>query len=488
VRDVREAVKLASDYKRAGEYDWFRGQLQDWPLKSSFARLAKPDQEQALDKVARFEHWVKTTTGLQSLASSVDAFAAVAQHYGLPTNYIDFTTNPEVAGFFAADNPNNRTLEKESCIICLNTSDLRDFWKDMPSEHPPPEFIQLDVANLWRLEAQEGCFLFCPYGDFEHVYDLDRILFPYTAPLAGIPRARIYPAEKSALEIALDQYFMNETMIAGTRMIESMSGFRNAHRVKSEDTGGRSPDLVRGPIPRHRSWDPGLLQGWIETATEKYSHVSAGPSVTITLNRKPDYSRICGDIASQVNSHFERNKSIRTQSVAWNLIGAGQAASARPPLTASLNRLWDGLRVLPYRDEEVAFSIGQCVALWLARQARGSFDDAPERAAGMCFGDCVEIEFGAADGSYSRAFASGGALLKAVRDDIDSYLATQYADRLRGNIVDLLRAVQDPSRLFDYSRLAGVFVTQIVPFQALYRRSDLAVFYSPARLDRLSLP
>ena len=66
----------------------------------------------------------------------VDAICAVAQHYGIPTNCIDFTTSAEVAGFFAADNANARPLSDESCILCLNTRDLKRFWRNMPPKGP----------------------------------------------------------------------------------------------------------------------------------------------------------------------------------------------------------------------------------------------------------------------------------------------------------------------------------------------------------------
>ena len=93
VADVHEAVALASTFKRDGRYDWFRGQLQNWPLRSSIARLAQGEQEEGREKLGRFSHWAKTTPGLESLGTNIATFWAVAQHYGLPTNYIDFTTS-----------------------------------------------------------------------------------------------------------------------------------------------------------------------------------------------------------------------------------------------------------------------------------------------------------------------------------------------------------------------------------------------------------
>jgi hypothetical protein len=103
VDNVAEAVRLAEKSKRSGDYDWFRGQTRNWPVRPSFMRLKDESSRQAaLEKLGRYEAWVKSTPGLEHLASDTDAAIAVAQHYGLPTNFVDFTTDPRIAGFFAS--------------------------------------------------------------------------------------------------------------------------------------------------------------------------------------------------------------------------------------------------------------------------------------------------------------------------------------------------------------------------------------------------
>ncbi len=89
--DVNEALEIAVRMKEQGKYDWFRGQLENWPVCPTGLRLIEAKREEALDKLGRFEHWIRGTPGLESLLQSPDMFFAVAQHYGLPTNYVDFT-------------------------------------------------------------------------------------------------------------------------------------------------------------------------------------------------------------------------------------------------------------------------------------------------------------------------------------------------------------------------------------------------------------
>src|SRR5687767_3370811 len=102
-QNAMEALRIAEEVKRQGKHNWFRGQRRNWPLRSSLARLKDSEREGALRVSGRFEHWVKSTSGLEDLAANADMAIAVAQHYGLPTNFVDFTTEPKVAAFFATD-------------------------------------------------------------------------------------------------------------------------------------------------------------------------------------------------------------------------------------------------------------------------------------------------------------------------------------------------------------------------------------------------
>ena len=264
VNDVNQAVALAARLRDEGEYDWFRGQVKDYLLVPSYIRRTEPQREAAQEKIGRFEHWVRDTPGLEELAAAgTDHILAVAQHYGLPTPFLDFTTDPEIAGFFACDSADIIPREP-SCIICLNTSDLADFWQNMPAEWRPPEFLSIDVSNLWRLQAQKGVFLFCPYENIEEIYDFDRIIFPASAKTSLAMRDQIYPARKSQLEILLDQYFMNERLIEGNRNIGDQWTV-----IRVDPPPGRiDPDLVDKEVPPLASWRPEALAAWRSTNDE----------------------------------------------------------------------------------------------------------------------------------------------------------------------------------------------------------------------------
>ena len=200
VGDAQEAVELAQEMKAAGRYTWFRGQIKDWPPISTLGRMRQngkiSDFERARERFALFCGWLSDTPPLRHLLNEdpPHRFFAIAQHYGIPTHYIDFTTDPAVAGYFAAE-PNPDVKDGMSCIYCLDVSDLMDLMDSLAKagvrQQGLVERVETDVSNLWRLQAQRGVFLYAPYN-WDIDYPMDRILFPRSdRALSYPPRDRV---------------------------------------------------------------------------------------------------------------------------------------------------------------------------------------------------------------------------------------------------------------------------------------------------------
>lgn len=125
---IDQAVELAETLKARGAYDWFRGQNEPWPPHSSLFRILRQGNQrsisQAETQITEFKKWLHQTPGLESVAADPHAVLCIAQHYGIPTFYIDFTTEPGIAAFFACDSQRPMSAEAKRCIYCLNTQDL----------------------------------------------------------------------------------------------------------------------------------------------------------------------------------------------------------------------------------------------------------------------------------------------------------------------------------------------------------------------------
>jgi FRG domain len=489
--NVSQAVELALEMKQAGKYDWFRGQIEKWPLKSSSVRLSEDQRKTLLEKFSRFIAWVKITPGLEYLANHADSAIAVAQHYGLPTNFVDFTTSPQVAGFFASHG-RPPTEERESCILCLNTKDITDFWKHMPAKYPFPDLITIEVQNLWRLQAQAGTFLFCPYDNFEHIYDLDCIFFPYTGVISNPKEEEIYPKRKSQLEILLDQYFMNERLIEGTREIQNLPGIV----MTVTQSQAWEPELLfeGNSPPKLNSWDQTNLSLWLRQSNENYPEVLTEQNCTIVINPGKEITSTKKIVTEFVYSKLSDNPNVKQKLINWHLEYDKNYSQEilGSKYTRGIRRLWDGLRSLPFDTHDIAVGFGNFVGLllWRLKIGAGEHDSVLdwEKIGDACFGDAIEIEFGADDGSYAPACVSRAKLLTSVRDDIQNYIAPNYKQDLNGNITGLLQAIQAPDRLFEFDRLAKLFAQEIAPSQVLMRSEGVAVYFSPARITVLGLP
>lgn len=288
VDSVERAVEMAQQFKQEGRYDWFRGQVRDWPPHSSILRRQTQWQPADLEhynrRIRMFYKWLADHETLRYLqdAASVHNFFAILQHYGVPTRYIDFTTEPGVAGFFATDTT-AAPDEHPACIYCLDTRELMEVWdvmKDLDERRGAAiELITLDVRNLWRLQAQHGVFIYATYN-WEVDFPMDRIVFPRTGPPPFPTKEDIYPAHKSALEQLLDQYFDLENLTFSNEQMREWV-------TKSRADGGPGGSYVKwNSFPNGfyeqaflnpeilvplDSWTPSQLQPWGAAIDEKYT-------------------------------------------------------------------------------------------------------------------------------------------------------------------------------------------------------------------------
>ncbi len=275
--NLEEALMVAEHLRSMGGATWFRGQTRSWPLLSSFVRRTPTEQSAAVERLGRFGDWLQSVSALASIAADEDAALAVAQHYGLATNLVDFSTEPRVAAFFAThSSPPPQEGEDLSCIICLNYEELWKCWDLVRLARPEmrePRAIKVAIPELWRIQAQRGVFLEYQFDvSFEkRIFNFDRIVFPTErnpAVLARlIPEEDIYPTQKSDLEIHPDQYFMLERVHENTRLFLESSPIDVIHLETLPDGIETACFGARG-LPVHESWEPGRLAEWLNLEEE----------------------------------------------------------------------------------------------------------------------------------------------------------------------------------------------------------------------------
>lgn len=497
VANIEEAVELAHKFKEEGRYNWFRGQVQDWPPLSSLNRFYRTGGNEAEKKVKRrlemFFRWMSGIKELQYLQGLeyIHDFSAILQHYGIPTHYIDFTTDPGVAGFFAADTK-TPPAEGKSCIYCVETEDLMDVWDSLKGlderKGASIELIEIDVQNLWRLQAQHGVFLYANYN--WHIdYPMDRILFPYSDYPPYPTPDQIYPENKSPLEQLLDQYFSLET---ATYVNEEFQEFFKKLQAEGKPAryiewnslpGGFYADAFIDPdsLAPTESWSSKALEAWDSAPTEDF-YQTAGPARTLKLRPGAGVEEIRRAVSFGVKQVLRSDPSIRSKTVNWSFTGLPENLSGQE-LNEWLRPAWNGMRRLPYTHSDIADAFGAIAALFIREYRTRHSVDAQMELFSEVLGESLEVGFNNIDGSDSRGFAVKESLRKALRPDMPALLKPEhYSDNVR----DIFRVIYNPKLMFEFEEFKNLFAREVIPAQAASRRQLL--LFNPARLITFGLP
>jgi hypothetical protein len=152
--NIREAIDYCRA-KYANEDYIFRGQRRDWPLKSSLFRLNNDLERQTKWKeTVAFCEWMLNNSRLTSFNASEDTLALIAQHYGFPTDLIDFTTDVLIAGYFATQGEIVSGETGLVYVLSVSHLDLLARKYGMPTAIYAPVLPQM--GGVWRIENQKG--------------------------------------------------------------------------------------------------------------------------------------------------------------------------------------------------------------------------------------------------------------------------------------------------------------------------------------------
>jgi hypothetical protein len=164
----RLKARIAASAKLADFVQWtqsypsprwvFRGQSQRWPLLSTIGRM-KPYQPELEAQILNvFRRAAVQFVPREAIQNPWDLLA-LAQHHGLPTRLIDWTTNALVAAYFASQRSPNGKRDGE--IIAVEATRIGFLDVELAGSHP------LDIqkagfvftsAVATRIVAQKGLF------------------------------------------------------------------------------------------------------------------------------------------------------------------------------------------------------------------------------------------------------------------------------------------------------------------------------------------
>lgn len=97
------ALRFCMKAHQSGEFDLFRGQVRDWPtISPSILRGDEIRRLQSSKMLEEFVEWGKAVPQMAMYNGDEEQLTAIAQHYGIPTRYLDLTTDPAIACIFSA--------------------------------------------------------------------------------------------------------------------------------------------------------------------------------------------------------------------------------------------------------------------------------------------------------------------------------------------------------------------------------------------------
>lgn len=284
------------------------------------------------------------------------------------------------------------------------------------------------MPNLWRLEAQSGFFVYLPVENAEGYEPVDRIVFPHDGSGFELSEDEIYPSRKSSLEERLDEFFTEELMRSNQECLREMMA-----RVCAAGRGAwvsyerpESSRWLRAGAGAHESWRS-IPQGWLAYAHEKYRDTRASTAAQVPVApNEPLRQR--EELRAVIRRFLDENQEARQKAIDWKLL---PTTPSIPPgwvdfVERAARRTWDGVRRLPFTDDQVAESVAMTVVL-----ACADVSETPSFAArdfSRLLGPALHMELANGRNVTARAAIAETTYERALRPDLDDVIVPELFD------------------------------------------------------------
>ena len=493
---------MKKDEKRTGETYYYRGQTQNWPLSTSLLRSKDPKREfeRTQDMVAGLLTNKTLRLDINNRLDQNKAYA-IAQHYGWKTDFIDFTTDPEVAAFFATDGVsdinkvgviwrisqvelrNIQELLTNVINYIFNSSDysegVKENYKTMMKYDKFP-FIDIRIEELSRLNNQKGLFLW----DLNHIvlrtYFNDRepdFSFRQDGNVYSsekINESVIYP-EPNMLEMEIERYGSVENVLEFNR-----SGLREAFEKNTVSIDFHGPESIYADFLEDNLW------------AKDFSYCSNEFEKTIKIleNRKLNFEDIsCGDLRQIISENKE-------------LISSGKTIYldfGDDSLNKCLNEIIKRIIYYPYSIDEIYELVISLINNYKSAKSKGIISNFEEFMSGYdspefqekIFGEKM-LKVGLVDSVDVQSFGyipciELSKIVSPIRESLNMYF-NKNEDK---DNINLLSQIGDwhlfldlhryPKRLFKFDDIKRLFIRYILPYQFISRDKNSRI-YIPSNL------
>jgi hypothetical protein len=271
------------------------------------------------------------------------------------------------------------------------------------------------------------------------------------------------------LEIVLDQWFYRHQLEEMLASITSEDGIKFSVGLRRHTYPGAF--RWRLPPSLEASWIKGE-PGWIFPSVEPAGIASDPIVVQLPL---PDLSspeealtEVVGGVSKAISEHVGSGKLI---SFAVRLPASKSHLSGS--IDTLINRCWDGIRLLPYRAEDLAYCLGLTVTLLVGRAMGLNVDDWPERL----FGEVELLEVAPVGGHIEAGLVSKADLLAAFSSEHHPKLTAYMRRKAIEDPLFLINYIVDHWMIFEFEAFQRIFVRQLIPtMMDNYWREDLNLY------------
>lgn len=443
VSSLEEALDLCEELRSNGFADYFRGQSRDWPeiTPGLFRPLAKK-REQVEDELSAFISWSKNVPQMAVYHDSDDAITAIAQHYGMPTRFLDITTSVEIASIFSKiSEPSDDDM---AVIYCFAEGDLQAI--------SGCRVLQIDVANLWRLEAQCGAFL--EYKTAEASAAVRACAHTIKFPAVALSQAeitRIYPERKSALEIVLDQWFYRD------QVQEFTASFSNGGSIVATARRHTYPGafVLRGESDFSPEW-VGNDPSWIFPRTEQVTVSGAARQLKLTASWQGDPEKLYRETLLFLGENLP---GITGSELTVDFFINSESTEHSKAVSSIINRCVDGLRIWPFRRSDVVLSLARTITLLFSR----AHDYDPTTWYRNVLGETLLIDTAPIGGHISTGEVSKSDFLSCLNDLQKLPLTKFFSTMALSDPLQFMNYVVDPWTLLDFEGWSSLYATQFIP-------------------------
>jgi hypothetical protein len=258
--------------------------------------------------------------------------------------------------------------------------------------------------------------------------------------------------------------------------------FKN-YNISNE--GGRDQYYFTESLATLRSWET-QQPLWLHPPKEIWKNVETGESWSFILSNSENPQLLQIRLENEIYSLLSSDPECRRYLINWefqmeNVVLCNKGRNGAT-IKDVASRIFDGMRNLPYTDRQVATSISRGLVLFLLvlQHDRPMSQLECFKVISPFIPDAVELEIASNLGYLSKGFTSRAGILKCLRGDLQDLLKPEFQAFPREEMLQDLVTNVDPDKLFEFDLLTEIFIENLIPSQAVIRRLDSPLYFTPA--------